>query len=140
MTYTMDASVSGQLGTLLHDQITGSYGMIIIAVGIAGGLWVTYKLVNRLFSAFHWFDEEPTYSQKEAEQFDVRYNETLTSHEGDPFIAQRAELAEKVRLGELREQLNAGKMSIEDYRDLANNKPIGFFRQKEEAQGEALVK
>ena len=131
MTYTMDASVSGQLGTLLHDQITGSYGMIIIAVGIAGGLWVTYKLVNRLFSAFHWFDEEPTYSQKEAEQFDVRYNETL---------AQRAELAEKVRLGELREQLNAGKMSIEDYRDLANNKPIGFFRQKEEAQGEALVK
>jgi len=54
-TYTIDAGVQGGITDLLTSFVTGAFGIIVVAVGIVGGYYVTVRLVHVLLKWFHKF-------------------------------------------------------------------------------------
>jgi hypothetical protein len=54
-TYVIDAGVQAGISELLGDFITGAFGIIVVAIGLVGGYYVTVKLVHVLLRWFHKF-------------------------------------------------------------------------------------
>lgn len=53
--YTMDTGVQDGITSLLTSFVTGAFGIIVVAVGIVGGYYVTVRLVHVLLRWFHKF-------------------------------------------------------------------------------------
>jgi hypothetical protein len=54
-TYVIDAGVQSGITGLLGDFITGAFAIIVVAIGLVGGYYVTVKLVHVLLRWFHKF-------------------------------------------------------------------------------------
>lgn len=54
-TYTIDTGVQTGISTLLTDFISGAFSIIVVAIGLVGGYYVTVKLVHVLLRWFHKF-------------------------------------------------------------------------------------
>jgi len=53
--YSIDSGVQGGITDLLSSFVTGAFAIIVVAVGIVGGYYVTVRLVHVLLRWFHKF-------------------------------------------------------------------------------------
>ena len=54
-TYAIDTGVQSGITDLLTSFVTGAFAIIVVAVGIVGGYYVTVRLVHVLLRWFHKF-------------------------------------------------------------------------------------
>jgi hypothetical protein len=53
--FTMNSDVSNGFTSLLSSFVAGAFAIIVVAIGIIGGYWITKKLVNVLLRWFKKF-------------------------------------------------------------------------------------
>jgi hypothetical protein len=54
-TYTMNASMSAGMTTLFSDFITGAYTIILAAIAVVGGYFVSIRLIHLFMGWIHKF-------------------------------------------------------------------------------------
>ena len=52
-TYTMNASMSATMTTLFSDFITGAYTIIVAAIAVVGGYFVSIRLIHLFMGWIH---------------------------------------------------------------------------------------